>query len=46
MCNVTGEDPDDPDRLVEELMQNARESMGKFVFEIPAAQETDDGDGI
>lgn len=46
MCNVTGEEPGDPDRLVEELMENARESMGKFVFEIPAAQETDDGDGI
>lgn len=46
MCNVTGEDPEDPDRLAAELMENARESMGKFVLEMPAAQETEDEDGI
>lgn len=46
MCNVTGEDPEDPDRLAAELMKNARESMGKFVLEMPAAQETEDEDGI
>lgn len=47
MCNVTGEDPEDPDKLVEELIGNARESMGKFVFEMPPSQdELAEEDGI
>lgn len=46
MLNVTGGDPENPDRLVEELIENARESIGKFVLEIPGTEETDDEDGI
>lgn len=47
MCNVTGEDPEDPDKLAEELIENARESMGKFVLDIPVPENGTEGeDGI
>ncbi len=38
MCNVIGEDPEDPDKLAEDLIENARTGMGKF--------ETEGEDGI
>ncbi len=44
MCNVIGEDPD---KLAEDLVENARTGMGKFVLDIPAAEdETEGEDGI
>lgn len=47
MCNVIGEDPEDPDKLAEDLVENARTGMGKFVLDIPAAEdETEGEDGI
>lgn len=47
MCNVVGEDPEDPDQYVEELIGNARESMEKFVLTLPTPEdEMEDGDGI
>lgn len=46
MCNVTGEDPEDPDMLVSELLGHARESMDRFVLEMPAADGMESEDGI
>lgn len=47
MCNVIGEDPEDPDKLAEDLIENARTGMGKFVLDIPTAEdETEGEDGI
>ena len=47
MCNVTGEEIADADKLAEDLIENARAGMEKFVLDIPAAEdETDSEDGI
>lgn len=46
MCNVIGEEPEDPDQFVEELIEHAREGMIKFVLDTPAADDGEDEDGI
>ncbi len=46
MCNVIGEEPEDPDQFAEELIEHAREGMIKFVLDTPAADDGEDEDGI
>lgn len=46
MCNVIGEETGDVDRLVEELIEHARESMTMFVLQKPAGDQGACEDGI
>lgn len=45
MRNVMDEECDDIDALLDEVLETARENMGKFVLEIPAEEDFGD-DGI
>lgn len=46
MRNIMDEEVDDIDALVDEVIETARENMGKFVLDVPQEDDLGDEDGI